>query len=233
MFQLLGRNGERMQQGPGTNAASKAFEERTGIRAPRIVAWEITRRCNLACAHCRAAAHNGPYPDELTLEECKRVMDNIASISDPILILTGGEPLMRADIWDIISYARKVGLHPVIGTNGTLIDEACAAQIAKCGIPRVSISLDFPTPEMQDAFRGKSGSFEEALAGIRNLRAHGVEVQVNTTITKMNGHLASEMHDLALAEGAKAFHPFLLVPTGRGEDLADVELSPEEYPFLI
>ena len=218
-----------MQQRPGTGAAAKAFEQRAGIKAPRIVAWEITRSCNLACAHCRAASHRDPYPGELTLEECKRVVDDIASISDPILILTGGEPLMRADIWEIIDYARAAGLHPVIGTNGTLIDDACAARIAGHGIPRVSVSLDFPTPEGQDAFRGKPGSFEEALAGIRNLRAHGVEVQVNTTITKMNNHLVGDMHDLALTEGAVAFHPFLLVPTGRGEDLAEVELSPDEY----
>ena len=195
-----------MRQRPGTSAAAKAFEERTGIRAPRIVAWEITRSCNLACAHCRAAAHSEPYPGELSLEECKRVVDDIAAISDPILILTGGEPLIRSDIWDIIDYAREAGLHPVIGTNGTLIDDACAARIAEHGIPRVSVSLDFPTPEGQDAFRGKQGAFDEALTGIRHLRAHGVEVQVNTTITKMNNHLVDDMHDLALAEGAVAFH---------------------------
>ena len=222
-----------MRQRPGTSAAAKAFEERTGIRAPRIVAWEITRSCNLACAHCRAAAHSEPYPGELSLEECKRVVDDIAAISDPILILTGGEPLIRNDIWDIIDYAREAGLHPVIGTNGTLIDDACAARIAEHGIPRVSVSLDFPTTEGQDAFRGKQGAFDEALTGIRHLRAHGVEVQVNTTITKMNNHLVDDMHDLALAEGAVAFHPFLLVPTGRGEDLADVELSPEEYEEVL
>jgi len=222
-----------MRQRPGMGAAAKAFEERTGIRAPRIVAWEITRSCNLACAHCRAAAHSAPYPGELTLEECKCVMDDIASISDPILILTGGEPLMRDDIWDIIDYARSVGLRPVIGTNGTLIDDACAAQIAAHGIPRVSVSLDFPTAEAQDAFRGKHGAFDEALTGIRNLRAHGVEVQVNTTITKMNSHLVDDMHALALAEDAAAFHPFLLVPTGRGEDLADVGLSPDEYEEVL
>ena len=218
---------------PGTGAAARAFEERTGLKAPRIVAWEITRSCNLACAHCRAAAQCEPYPGELTFAECKQVIDDIASISDPILILTGGEPLMRDDIWDIIDYAHELGLHPVIGTNGTLVDDECAARIAAHGIPRVSISLDFPTAEGQDAFRGKAGAFDGAVAGLRNLRAHGVGVQVNTTITKMNGHLVDDMHDLALAEGAEAFHPFLLVPTGRGEDLADVELTPDEYEEML
>ena len=225
--------GGRASYRPGSGAAARAFEERTGIQAPRIVAWEITRSCNLACAHCRASAHREPYPGELTLDECKRVMDDIASITDPILILTGGEPLMREDIWDIIDYAHEVGLHPVIGTNGTLIDEECAAKIAAHGIPRVSVSLDFPTAEGQDEFRGKEGAFEETIAGMRNLRAQGVGVQVNTTITKMNSHLIGEMHDLALAEGAAAFHPFLLVPTGRGEDLVDVELTPDEYEEVL
>ncbi len=218
---------------PGSGAAAQAFEERTGVRAPRIIAWEITRSCNLACAHCRAAAHCEPYPGELTLEECKRVLGDIALITDPILILTGGEPLMRADIWEIIDYAHELGIHPVIGTNGTLIDEECAAKIAAHGIPRVSISLDFPTSEGQDKFRGKDGSFEEAITGIRNLRAHGVGVQVNTTVTKLNNHLLDEMHELSLREDAAAFHPFLLVPTGRGEDLADVELTPDEYEEVL
>ena len=218
---------------PGAGAAARAYEERTGIKAPRIVAWEITRSCNLACAHCRAAAHCEPYPGELTLEECKDVIDDIASITDPILILTGGEPLMRADIWDIIDYAHEKGLHPVIGTNGTLIDDEVAEKIAAHGIPRVSVSLDFPTREGQDAFRGKDGAFDETLEGIRNLRAHGVGVQVNTTITKMNNALVDDMHDLALEVGAEAFHPFLLVPTGRGEDLVDVELTPDEYEEVL
>lgn len=218
---------------PGTGEAARAFEERTGVKAPRIIAWEVTRSCNLACAHCRAAAHYEPYPGELTLDECKRVMDDIASITDPILILTGGEPLMRADLFEIVDYARALGLHPVIGTNGTLIDDECARRIAEHGIPRVSVSLDFPTAEGQDAFRGKPGAFEETLAGMRNLRAASVGVQVNTTVTKLNSHLLDDMHALALAEGAAAFHPFLLVPTGRGEDLVDVELTPEEYEEVL
>ena len=109
-----------MRRGPGSGPAAQAFEERTGVKAPRIIAWEITRSCNLACAHCRAASHFDPYPGELTLEECKAVIDDIASITDPILILTGGEPLMRDDIWDIVDYAQAKGLRSVIGTNGTL-----------------------------------------------------------------------------------------------------------------
>lgn len=218
---------------PGAGPAARAYEERTGIKAPKIVAWEITRSCNLACAHCRAAAHCAPYPGELSLDECKAVMDDIASITDPILILTGGEPLMRPDIWEIIDYAFEKGLHPVIGTNGTLIDRETARKIAAHGIPKVSVSLDFPTPQGQDAFRGADGAFAQTMQGIANLRAQGVNVQVNSTITKANRDLVEDLHALAEDAGASDFHPFLLVPTGRGEDLVDVELSPQEYEEVL
>lgn len=218
---------------PGAGPAARAYEERTGIKAPKIVAWEITRSCNLACAHCRAAAHCAPYPGELSLDECKAVMDDIASITDPILILTGGEPLMRPDIWEIIDYAFEKGLHPVIGTNGTMIDRETARKIAAHGIPKVSVSLDFPTPQGQDAFRGADGAFAQTMRGIANLREQGVKVQVNSTITKANRTMVEDLHTLAEDAGASDFHPFLLVPTGRGEDLVDVELSPQEYEEVL
>ncbi len=218
---------------PGAGPAAQAYEARTGIKAPRIIAWEITRRCNLVCAHCRASALCEAYPGELTLEECKAVIDDIASITDPILIVTGGEPLMRPDIWDIIDYATERGLHPVVGTNGTLITDDVAQQLRDHGIPRISVSLDFPDPAGQDAFRGRAGAFEQTVEGIRRAREHGVEVQVNTTVTKLNRDKLDQLHDLADELGAVAFHPFLLVPTGRGENLVDVELTPQEYEEVM
>lgn len=227
-----GSSGRRSVR-PGAGPAAQAYEARTGIKAPRIIAWEITRRCNLACAHCRASAHFEAYPGELSLDECKAVIDDIASITDPILILTGGEPLMRPDIWEIIDYANDRGLHPVVGTNGTFIDDDIAGKLHDHGIPRISVSLDFPDAQGQDRFRGKQGAFDETLAGIRAARAHGVDVQINTTITKLNKDLVDRIHDLSSDLGAVAFHPFLLVPTGRGENLIDVELSPQEYEEVM
>lgn len=218
---------------PGAGPAARAYEERTGIKAPHIIAWEITRRCNLVCAHCRASALCEAYPGELSLEQCKAVIDDIASITDPILILTGGEPLMRPDIWEIIDYANLRGMHPVVGTNGTLIDDEVAAQLAAHGIPRISVSLDFPDPAGQDAFRGRAGAFDQTVEGIRHAREHGVEVQVNTTVTKLNHDKLDTLHDLSQELGAVAFHPFLLVPTGRGENLIDVELTPQEYEEVM
>ncbi|MHB8762411.1 MAG: radical SAM protein, partial [Coriobacteriia bacterium] len=102
---------------PGGGPAAIAYQERTGIKAPRIIAWEITRSCNLSCAHCRAAAEFGCYPGELSLEQIKGVIDDIVTISNPIIILTGGEPLMRPDIWEIVDYCHDKGAMPVIGTN--------------------------------------------------------------------------------------------------------------------
>ena len=218
---------------PGGGEAAKQYKERTGIQAPRIIAWEITRSCNLSCEHCRAAAEFGYYPGELSLEECKAVIDNIASITNPILILTGGEPFMRPDIWEIVDYAREAGCMPVIGTNGTTITPEIAQKMAEHHISRISISLDFPDAERHDAFRGQQGSFDDAVRGIKLAQEHGVGVQVNTTVTKKNAECLEEMHDMVRGLDAVAFHPFLLVPTGRGESLREVELTPEEYEEVL
>lgn len=195
---------------------------------PRLVAWELTRRCNLRCAHCRASAGKGAS-DELTLDEAKRVVDDIASFAHPILILTGGEPLLCPYVWDLITYAKAKGLKPVVGTNGTLVDASVAARLAAAGVSRISVSIDFPAAEAHDAFRGVKGAFDAAVAGIRAARAAGIEVQINTTVTRLNRHLLEDIHALAVSLDAQALHPFLLVPTGRGADLADVELSAAEY----
>ncbi len=238
---LGGAGGERQRHGgarsvgfrPGGGADALAYEERTGIKAPRIIAWEITRSCNLSCAHCRAASEFGHYAGELTLEEIKRVVDDIVTISNPIIILTGGEPLMRPDIWDIVDYCHERGAMPVIGTNATLITDEVAAAMAVHRIPRISVSIDFPTAEGHDAFRGQPGCFDQSVEGIRRAKRHGVGVQINTTVTKRNAHLLEEIHDLAEELGVDAFHIFMLVPTGRGSQLVDEELPPEEYERVL
>ncbi|MDR1775569.1 MAG: radical SAM protein [Actinomycetes bacterium] len=218
---------------PGGGPAASAYQERTGIKAPRIIAWEITRSCNLNCAHCRAASRYGTYPGELTLPQIRAVLDNIATISNPIIILTGGEPLLRADIWDIIDYAHHVGVMPVVGTNATLITPELAAKLAEHKIPRISVSIDFPTAAEHDAFRGVPGAFDQSVAGIKNAKAAGVGVQINTTVTAKNADRLEEIHDLALDLDVDAFHIFMLVPTGRGSDLLDIELPPDGYERVL
>jgi heme b synthase len=218
---------------PGGGPEAIAYQERTGIKAPRIIAWEITRSCNLSCAHCRAAAEFGHYHGELKLDEIKATIDDIVTISNPIIILTGGEPLMRPDIWEIVDYAQARGAMPVIGTNATLITDEIAQKMADHRIPRISVSVDFPTAADHDAFRGQAGCFDLTIEGIKIAKRHGIGVQINMTVTTLNAHLMEEMHTLAEDLGVDAFHIFMLVPTGRGEDLLDKELPPEEYERVL
>ncbi len=195
----------------------------------QVLAWEITRSCNLYCAHCRASAADDPYQGELSTEECYRVIDQILEVGKPIIILSGGEPLIRKDVLQIAKYAVSKGLRVAMGSNGTLVTEEMAAKLKNVPISRLAISLDFPVAELQDDFRGKRGAFEEAMAGIVNARRAGVEVQINSTVTKLNVSLLEQILSLAQEVGAVAFHPFFLVPTGRGKDLESVELSPQQY----
>ena len=195
----------------------------------QLVAWEITRSCNLYCAHCRASADCGPWEGELSTEECYRLIDEILEVGKPIIILSGGEPLAREDVLTVGKYAVNKGLRVVMGSNGTLVTEEMAARIKEVPISRLAISLDFPVPELQDDFRGKKGAFEEAMAGIVNARRAGIDIQINSTITRLNVSLLEQTLALAKEVGAVAFHPFFLVPTGRGKDLESVELSPQQY----
>ena len=152
----------------------------------RMVAWELTRNCNLDCVHCRARAGAGPYDNELTLEECKRIIDNIAAFATPTIILTGGEPLLRGDIFDIIGHAVSKGLRTVIAVNGTLVDRAAAVRLKEAGILRVSMSIDGKDRAAHDAFRRVSGSFDAVMRAGRILKEVGLPFQINTTVTRLN-----------------------------------------------
>ncbi|NPU84816.1 MAG: heme b synthase [Syntrophaceae bacterium] len=195
----------------------------------RMVAWEVTRRCNLACVHCRASSERGPYPGELTTDEGLRLLDDIAAFSRPVIILTGGEPLLREDVYDLAAYGTKKGLRMVLATNGTLVTETVARRMIEAGIQRVSISIDGADAASHDAFRCVSGAFEGAMAGIEAMRRAGLEFQINTTITRANLAAIGRILDLAVRIGAAAHHIFLLVPTGRGREMADQAISAEEY----
>ncbi len=195
----------------------------------RMVAWEVTRSCNLACVHCRASALCGPYPGELDTEKCLRLIDEIAEVGNPVIILTGGEPLLRPDIYDIAAYGDKKGLRMVLATNGTFVTDEVARKLIASGIRRVSVSIDGPDPASHDAFRGVPGAFQEAMAGIEAMKRVGMEFQINTTITQKNLAQIREIHDLVHGLGAAAHHIFLLVPTGRGKEMAEQAISPLEY----
>ncbi len=195
----------------------------------RLVAYEITRNCNLSCIHCRASATMGPYTGELDTPASLRLLDQIAETGTPIVILTGGEPLLRPDIFEIAGYGTDKGLRMVMAPNGTLITETSARQMADAGIRRISISLDGATKESHDCFRGVDGAYEGALNGIRFAKEAGIEFQINTTITKTNLDQIPKIQELAVELGAIAHHIFLLVPTGRGKYIVDQAISATEY----
>ncbi|MBN2516252.1 MAG: heme b synthase [Deltaproteobacteria bacterium] len=195
----------------------------------RMVAWEITRRCNLSCLHCRASSEYGPYEGEFNTERCFELIDDIAEFSNPVIILTGGEPYLRKDIFEIAAYGDRKGLRMVLATNGTLVTDEIAGKTRGSGIKRVSISIDGSTPERHDSFRGVPGAFEGSMTGIEAFKRAGVEFQINTTITRLNLDQVEDIMNLSIALGAVAHHIFLLVPTGRAKDMADQEISPEDY----
>jgi len=196
---------------------------------PHLIAWEVTRSCMLACKHCRAAARAEPYSGELSTEECFALLDNIASFAKPIIILTGGEPMLRQDIYDIAAHATSLDLPVVMAPCGMLVDDASVAKMKAAGIRCISISLDGATAQSHDDFRGVRGAFDGAVRGIEAAKRGGLDFQINTTVTRHNRSELADIMKLTIDLGATIFNPFLLVPTGRGKDLADQELSPQQY----
>ncbi len=201
-------------------------DERSALR---LVAWETTRNCNLACVHCRASATTGPHSGELDTSEAFKLLDQIAEVAKPIIILTGGEPLLRDDIFEIAAYGTAKGLRMVMAPNGTLVTEPIARRLIESGIKRISISLDGATPQSHDDFRKVDGAFEGAVNAMKIAKNVGLDFQVNTTITKTNLDQIPKIQQLAVKMGAVAHHIFLLVPTGRGKYIVDTEISAAEY----
>lgn len=201
---------------------------------PRIIFWELTQGCNLACQHCRAEAQPVRAADELSTEECLRVVDDILREYQPVLILTGGEPLYRPDLFTIAAHAVERGARVCLASNGTLIDEAIARQIRDVGIKRVAISLDGATPEVHDSFRGIPGAWEGALRGAEAVIKAGVEVQFNITVAQHNREQIPAIVRLAEERGASACHLFVLVPVGCGVEIAGREmLAAEEVEAVL
>ncbi len=199
----------------------------------RLIAWELTRSCNLACAHCRASAERGPYPGELSTERSLELLSDIASFSSPIIILTGGEPLLRDDLFTIARRGADLGLRMVLATNGTLLEQETVRRLIRAGISRISISIDGKDERSHDGLRGVQGAFSGALFGIENAKREHLSFQINTTITKRNVGELSEIESLARRLGADAHHLFLLVPTGRGAQMAADSLTAQEYEEVL
>jgi radical SAM protein with 4Fe4S-binding SPASM domain len=200
----------------------------------RLVFWETTKACNLSCRHCRAVPRRTLGPTELTTRRAFDLIDDIARVAKPVMVLSGGEPLFRPDLFDIGEYGVQSGFRMALATNGTLVTGTVAAKIADAGFSRVAISLDGANPDTHDRFRGMPGSHALALRGLRNLRDEGVSVQINSTIAKHNVEELPALLDLALAIDADALHLFMLVPVGCGLEIAPAQMLPaDEYERVL
>lgn len=189
-----------------------------------VVVWNMTRRCNLKCIHCYSSSADIDYPDELTTAEGKKLIDDLAAFGSPVILFSGGEPLMRADLPELARYATQRGMRAVISTNGTLIDKETATRLKEIGLSYVGVSLD-GLEKTHDRFRGAKGAFERAVEGIRNCRDAGIKVGLRFTVNRHNVADVPAMFDLMRAERIQRMCFYHLVYTGRGSKLREEDLT--------
>ena len=197
----------------------------------RLLFWESTARCNLACVHCRRLdVAKELTRGELTTDQARAMIRSLPQLGRPIVVFSGGEPLMRPDLFELADAAGKLSLPTALATNGTIMDERIAQRIIDVGFHRVSMSFDGPDAKTHDGFRSIDGAFEATVRGFKELKRRGVSMQINTSITRHNFDKLDEIYQLALDLGADALHTFMLVPVGCGMELSDdVRLTPTEY----
>jgi radical SAM protein with 4Fe4S-binding SPASM domain len=205
-----------------------------GKHMPRLIFWEVTKGCNLRCVHCRATATELASPNDLPTAQAIGIIDQIADFANPILVLSGGEPLYRPDIFTLARHATDRGLRVALATNGTLVTKEVAQKVVDAGVKRVSISLDGANAKTHDSFRKIPGAFDAAVAGFRNLKELGMPVQINMTIARHNAAELPDVLKMVRNLGADALHTFLLVPVGCGVDIAESQMvAPEEYERIL
>ncbi len=192
-----------------------------------VVVWNLIRRCNLFCAHCYSDSHDQDYPGELTTEECQRVIDDLAQFGVPVILFSGGEPLLRPDLFALIAYAQERGIRAVISTNGTLITPSLAEEMRDLGLSYVGVSIDGPE-QVHDKFRGKKGAFQETLNGIRACIDAGLRVGIRVTLTAFNHQHLDELFRLIEEENIPRACFYHLAYAGRGERIQRYDLSHEE-----
>jgi putative heme d1 biosynthesis radical SAM protein NirJ2 len=197
-----------------------------------LISWNTTRECNLTCAHCYRDA--GPKdPAELNTEEGKALIDEIAKAGFRIFVLSGGEPLLRPDLEELIAHAAARGLRPVLGSNGMLITPDVAGRLKAAGLMRAGISLDSADAAFHNELRRHPEAWEKAVAGMEACREAGLPFQVHTTVTERNYDQVLPITDFAVSIGAAAHHVFFLVPAGRAVDMEEDSLKAAQYERLI
>ncbi|TFH17621.1 MAG: 12,18-didecarboxysiroheme deacetylase [Lentisphaerales bacterium] len=192
-----------------------------------VVVWNVGRRCNLRCVHCYSHSHDENYSGELTYDEGCRLIEDLGDFGVPVLLFSGGEPLMRDSIFELIQHARNKGMRAVLSTNGTLITPDVATRLKDCGLSYVGVSLD-GLRETNDRFRGRQGAFDQALEGIRTCLASGIKVGLRFTMNSKNAHDIAGIFDLIEQEGIPRVCFYHLVYAGRGSKLVAEDLSHEE-----
>lgn len=197
-------------------------------QAPSVVIWEVTRACDLACLHCRASAQPGRNPLELTTVEGKKLIDDIAQLNPPAFIFTGGDPLKRSDFYELVEYAASKYLQPAMALSGTpLLNGESLMHLKRAGLKRLALSLDGPTPELHDSFRGVPGSFNRTLDAMHCANAIGLPVQINTTVSRRNINELETILSVFRNFRIVMWNLFFMVPTGPAE-AADLP-SPAEF----
>ncbi len=191
-----------------------------------VVVWNITKRCNLKCRHCYAHAKTQADKNELTTAEGKQLIDDLSAFKAPVMLFSGGEPLMREDLPELAAYAIEKGMRAVISTNGTLIDKEKAAVLKEIGLSYVGISLDGGR-EINDKFRGVEGAFDDAMQGIKNCREAGIKVGLRFTINKFNVDEVAQMFDIVEEHDVPRICFYHLVYAGRGSDMIESDLTRE------
>ena len=199
----------------------------TPALAPNVIAWESTRACNFSCVHCRAQAQKQPDPNQLTTQEALSLVDQIADLCKPVLIISGGDPLQRKDIFEIATYASSRGIRVVMSPSGSDITPEIIQKMKASGVKMISLSIDGSTSEIHDNFRQVPGAFELAMKNMSYAHQGDLAFRVNTTVTQHNLGDLSGILRLAAQVGAKEWDIFMLVPTGRGK--VDMEISPIQY----
>ena len=210
------------------NPGQMNFDER-----PFVAIWETTQACDLACVHCRACAQPGRNPLELSTAEAKRLIDEIAAMEVPVFVLTGGDPLKRPDIFELVRYASEHGVRISLTPSATpLLTRENIVQLKECGLARLAVSLDGPTAEIHDAFRRVPGSYEWTINAVRWAREIGLPVQINTTITRHNLSMLDDTIALLEKLDICLWSVFFLVPTGRGQSIDLISAEEFEQVFV-
>lgn len=197
-------------------------------QSPLLVIWEATQACDLSCVHCRASAMPGRNPDELTTDEGYRLLDEIRSFGDPLMVFTGGDPLKRPDIFDLIRHSAGLGLRTNVTPSATpLLTASAIDKFKRCGVTRMAISVDGPDAETHDSFRGVPGTFDRAMFALGHARDIALDTQFQTTVTRRNMNKLAQIAERVYEARSRMWSLFFLVVTGRA--LADDDLTAEEY----